>query len=314
MKAEHLQFVEKVNETRFKDPLSRRNFMKGVVATGAGAAGLAAIAGGTASNAFAASSSDVNDINIAVTAEALAVTYLGAVINGAYQNATGNDAAVKTILQAAQYEEYVHYKVLTSLGAKPLTTTFTVPASADPSDKAKALATIEVAEGLFVAAYLAAVGDFANEGNWKYAQVAAEIMGVEAQHLAFARFAQNESPANNLSFMIVGTGVNGGKTPVSSVADAATQLKALGFIGGTGTQVQFSNTAVPSPPGQDAAADSPTNATPVSSTSAGSPGMPNTGAMPLAGAGLLPLGIGGVALGGATAALVGMLRRRGDLG
>ncbi|MGH7904259.1 MAG: ferritin-like domain-containing protein [Candidatus Dormibacteraceae bacterium] len=306
MEAERLEFIEKVNEKRFSDPVSRRNFMKGVVATAGGAAGLAAL--GT-TTAFAASSTDQSDINIAVTAEALAVTYLGAVISKAYGSATGTDAAVKTILQAAQYEEDVHYKVLTSLGAKPLTTTFTVPASADPADKTKALATIEAAEGLFVAAYLSAVADFANEGNFKYAQVAAEIMGVESQHLALARFAQNESPANNLSFMQVGSGVNGGKTPVNSVADAATQLKNLGFIGGSGTQVQFSEAGVSAPQGQNTAADSPVNTTPASSAT---PGMPNTG-VPIANPSLFPVGLGGVALGGATAALFGMLRRRGEI-
>lgn len=307
MRAEHLEFVEKVNEKRFSDPVSRRRFMTGVVAAAGGAAGVSALAAG-GSTAFAATSADVSDIDIAVTAEALAVTYLGAVISGAYANATGTDAAVKTILQAAQYEEDVHYKVLTSLGATPLTTTFTVPASSDPKDKTKALATIEIAENIFVGAYLAAVADFANEGNWKYAQYAAEFMGVEAQHLALARFAQNESPANNQSFMTVGAGVNGGKTPINSVADAATALKSLGFIGGSGTQVQFSEAGVAAPQGQNTGADSPTSSSPASS-----PGMPNTGVPPTANASLFPVGLGGVALGGATAALVGLLRRRGEI-
>ncbi|MGH7922053.1 MAG: ferritin-like domain-containing protein [Candidatus Dormibacteraceae bacterium] len=230
-------------------------------------------------------------------------------ISKAYASASGTDATVKTILQAAQYEEDIHYKVLTSLGAKPLTTTFTVPPSADPTNKKAALATIEVAENLFVAAYLAAVADFASEGNWKYAQYAAEIMGVEAQHLALARFAQNESPANDQSFMIVGSGVNGGKTPVTSVADAATALKNLGFIGGSGTQVQFSEAGVAAPQGQNATADSPTSSSPAST-----PTMPNTGVPPSSGdASLFPVGLGGVALGGATAALVGLLRRRGEV-
>jgi hypothetical protein len=307
MEAEHLEFIEKVNHSRFRDPISRRRFMKGVVATAGGGLGVAALGGGYAAPVWAASNTDVNDINIAVTAEALAVTYLGAVIAQAYGNATGTDATVKTILQAAQYEEDIHYKVLTSLGAKPLTTTFTVPPSADPTDKTKALTTIVAAEGLFVAAYLAAVGDFANEGNYKYAQYAAEIMGVEAQHLALARFALNMSPANDQSFMVVGAQVNGGQTPVNSVADAATQLKSLGFIGGSGTQVQFSEAGVAAPQGQDTSADTPTNTSPAST-----PGMPNTGAS-FQNPSLFPVGLGGVAVGSATAALIGMLRRRREI-
>ncbi|MGH7922054.1 MAG: hypothetical protein ACREQM_19235 [Candidatus Dormibacteraceae bacterium] len=35
MRSEHLEFVERVNEKRFKDTMSRRRFMGGVVAAAA---------------------------------------------------------------------------------------------------------------------------------------------------------------------------------------------------------------------------------------------------------------------------------------
>lgn len=59
--------------------------------------------------------------------------------------------------------------------------------------------TLEVAETLFVNAYLTAITTFAKAGKSNLARYASEISGVEAQHLALARFAAGKLP-NDLGF------------------------------------------------------------------------------------------------------------------
>ncbi|MGH2842705.1 MAG: ferritin-like domain-containing protein [Solirubrobacteraceae bacterium] len=137
-------------------------------------------------------------ITAAVTAEALAVTYLTGLVENASK--IGIPANLVPVLQAANAAEYDHYKVLGSLGAKPLTTKFWAPNSFFASS-ADAFATIEYAETQFVNAYLIAVTAFAKAGKDSLARYAAEILGTEAEHRALARFAQGKLP-NNVGFEV----------------------------------------------------------------------------------------------------------------
>lgn len=136
------------------------------------------------------SSSQVSQIvDTAVTAEALAVTYLTGLIEHA--SATGVSKFVD-VLKAANAAEYDHYKALISLGAKPITTKFWAPdAFFKPGEP---FTVLELAETLFVDAYLIATTAFVNAGKADLARYAGEIGGVEAQHLALVRFARNELP------------------------------------------------------------------------------------------------------------------------
>jgi hypothetical protein len=59
--------------------------------------------------------------------------------------------------------------------------------------------TLQVAETLFVNAYLIAITAFAKAGKTDYVRYASEIAGVEAQHLALARYAAGKLP-NDLGF------------------------------------------------------------------------------------------------------------------
>jgi hypothetical protein len=135
-------------------------------------------------------------IDAAVTAEALAVTYLTGLVENA--GTIGIPASLVPVLQAANQAEYDHYQALRSLGAKPLTETFWAPNSFFASSNA-VFATIEYAETQFVNAYLIAVTAFAKAGDNKLARYAAEILGTEAEHRALARFAQGKLP-NNVGF------------------------------------------------------------------------------------------------------------------
>jgi len=158
-----------------------------IVSAGAPGVALAQGAGGQAGQVS-------QIVDTAVTAEALAVTYLTGLIEHA--SATGVSKFVD-VLKAANAAEYDHYKALISLGAKPLTTKFWAPdAFFRPGEPFKVL---ELAETLFVDAYLIATTAFVKAGKVDLARYAGEIGGVEAQHLALVRFARNELP-NDRSF------------------------------------------------------------------------------------------------------------------
>ena len=152
----------------------------------------AAVAGSTAAPA----DSVKTVIDTAITAEALAVTYLTAVIGGA--KGTHVEPFVD-VLKAANAAEYTHYQVLKSLGARPLTLKFWAPNDFFGPKLANVFPTIEVAESLFVDAYLIGTTVFAKAGKDDLARYAGEIGGVEAEHLALARFAQKKLP-NNIAF------------------------------------------------------------------------------------------------------------------
>jgi len=135
-------------------------------------------------------------IDTAVTAEALAVTYLSAVI----KKAPGTPVAkFVEVLKAANAEEYDHYKALMGLGAKPIATRFWAPDAFFGPHLSGVFPALEVAETLFVNAYLIAITAFAKAGKADLARYASEISSVEAQHLALARFADNKLP-NDVGF------------------------------------------------------------------------------------------------------------------
>ena len=186
----------------------------------------------------AAQSEDVTTIiNIAATAEAMAVTLLGAAIAGAagYTNADGSKglaAPLVAILKAAQSAEQAHYAYLTGAGAKPLTTTFNIPDPKIATDTTTLFKTIEALETAFISAYEAAANEFSAMGNSALVKVALQVGAVEAEHRALARLAQGDSVPHNVAFE---------SAQFATVGDAAKALMSLGFIGGTGTAVKYAD-------------------------------------------------------------------------
>ncbi|HZU11544.1 MAG TPA: ferritin-like domain-containing protein [Chloroflexota bacterium] len=179
-------------------------------------------------------------INIADTAEHLAITLLTAAVNNA--STLNLNGLVLQIVQAALAEEVYHAEFLESAGAKTLTDTFTVPDPKILTDFTTFFNTVQTLETAFVAAYLRASYEFSAAGNAQLAQYAMEIGGVEAEHRALARAAlalasssnTADVPPNNVAFE---------SDLFNSVADAAKALQAAGFIGGSGTQVTYPGTA-----------------------------------------------------------------------
>jgi hypothetical protein len=186
--------------------------------------------------AAAASCESVQDIiNIAATAEAFAVTALGGALDNAANGRLALNAEQQQTLRAARAEEQAHFTFLTGAGAKPLTTTFTIPDPRIVTDVPTFLRTLITLEEAFIAAYMAAAQEFAVLGQARLVQVALQIGAIEAEHRAGARYYAITAGVltgtpNDVAFE---------KALFGSVGQAAAALQQLGFIGGTGTQVTY---------------------------------------------------------------------------
>jgi hypothetical protein len=174
-------------------------------------------------------------INIAATAEAFAVTALGAAIENARNGMLAlNDEQIQT-LEAARAAEQSHYQYLTDAGAEPLTLTFTVPDPAIVTDVPTFLTTLIALEEAFIAAYLAAAQEFTILGEARLAQVALQIGAIEAEHRVGVRFYAIQAgilsgTPNDVAFE---------KALFTSVGEAAALLQDLGFIGGDGPEITY---------------------------------------------------------------------------
>lgn len=200
---------------------------------GAGVA-LAAVPG--VAGAQSAAPETVQDIiNIADTAEHLAVTVLTAAVNNASQ--LGLTGLLLAFTQAALAEEQYHADFLEKAGAKPLTDEFTVPDPKILTDLQTFLATLEVAETLFIGAYMAAVREFTQLNQPTLAKYAYQIGAVEAEHRAHVR--AGEALTTNLTKGVPPNNKAFETNVVATVGDAAKQLQALGFIMGSGTKVTY---------------------------------------------------------------------------
>ncbi len=198
LEAEDVQRLDKILADTDTPAVTRRALV-GRAATGAAAVGALGALGPIPAALARGGGNSINDIvTAAVTAEALAVTYLTGVVENASK--IGIPSNLVPVLKAANAAEYDHYKTLRSLGAKPLTTKFWAPNSFFASSQ-DVFATIEYAETQFVNAYLIGVTAFAKAGKDSLARYAAEILGTEAEHRALARFAQGKLP-NNVGFEV----------------------------------------------------------------------------------------------------------------
>jgi ferritin-like protein len=193
--ADELQKIDNVLADTGTSSHTRRSLL-GRAAVGA--AGMTAVgAFGPLSSALASSGDSVKTVGTtAVTAEALAVTFLTEVVHRAPGSAVESAA---NIIKAANAEEQAHYRVLRKSGFKPLTTKFWLPDAIFANNMKDIPAVIEVAETLFVNAYLIGITTFAQHHKVKFARYAGEILGVEAEHRALARSLQNKLP-NNLAY------------------------------------------------------------------------------------------------------------------
>ena len=192
---------------------TRRKFVGGATAT-LGTMGLLGAAGpGTALAASAKRADPQNILNIAATAEVLAT-----IVNTVGAEVVPLDSVTKRNVQAAAVEEFTHYKVLRSLGARPATKKIWVPSAAVASPT-NFLSTLVIGDQVFITAYLIGVKSFGSRGDGKAAQFAAQTMGAEAVHRALALQSLGQL-GNDRVFM---------KTTFNNINDAPKKLEAKGF-------------------------------------------------------------------------------------
>lgn len=221
-------------ETLTHNP-SRRFALKGAIAgiTGLALAGGAVGAGvvfaeqqgekahaAAATNPAAAKKAIGAILNVAATAETLAVVFYTQVLSHA--DKLGLKPASRVNIKAAQIEEQLHLNFLNKNGAKTMATTFSFPQGDETFEKLELfLKTQQLLESAFVGAYLAAVKELAQLGRPDLAQVAAQLAADEAEHRVVGRQIGAMLPIDNEAFPAV---------LVPNVAAAPALLKKTGFL------------------------------------------------------------------------------------
>ena len=211
----------------FSTRRSRRALLKGAAI---GVTGVAAVAAGgllipkhaahASGGGEGAEDTVVQILSIAATAEELAVTFYSHGI--AKASKLGISGPNLAYLQAAVIEEQIHRDFEVAAGGKPLTNTFSFPHGDETFEHLDVfIATLEELEEAFIAAYLAAVKEFALLGQAGLAQLAAQICGIENEHRALGRDIGGLIPADNWAFS---------PALVESVGDAVDVLAAEGFL------------------------------------------------------------------------------------
>lgn len=187
--------------------LSRRTMFRagGALAAGATLSGIAGLVGPGAAQAaeeemLSASAHDQMDsietmLNLAATAETLAVTHYHAALTSGGLDLSD---AEKVILRAALSSELQHLEFINASGGKALTDQFYVRRNAY-SDRAEFVSQTDFAEVIFVGAWLAATRRFAELGNPRLAATAAQVAAVEQSHKALIRTFGPGLVPNNVS-------------------------------------------------------------------------------------------------------------------
>ncbi|CAN5676200.1 ferritin-like domain-containing protein [soil metagenome] len=214
---------------------SRRSIFKGAAVVGLGmtAAQAGLIRALAQESTPMAEGEDLQTIiNIAATAESLAVALYGHVIESAKNGDYDTDIpdAVVGVLVSARAAEQYHLEYLEAAGAVPLTQEFTVPDPALLTSTQLIFDTAVQLETAFIAAYTAAAHRFAELGQVDLVRTSMEVAAVEGEHRVLAAYVAGIRPANNVALA---------PALFKTVGEAAEALTSLGFIGGTGTPISY---------------------------------------------------------------------------
>ncbi|GGJ67895.1 ferritin-like domain-containing protein [Deinococcus aquiradiocola] len=125
------------------------------------------------------SESPAQVLNMAATAEALAVTFYHHALSGATFGMNGDTRAHLHAMLAA---EQAHLDLLGTLGGRPLTQRFSLPVAVRTDAAAFAETGLHL-ERVLTGAYLAAAHQLAGAGHATLAATAAQLGASEAQHL-----------------------------------------------------------------------------------------------------------------------------------
>lgn len=198
----------------------RRTLLKGAV-TGAASGAALSLGALLQSQKQAHANTSLQQIfDIAVTIERLAVTTYN--LGFANASAMGISGSNLSNLQAALVEEQIHELFLESLGAIPLTSTFSYQAG--PSTFTSLPTFIQVQQqlaGMIASFYLAAVSELAQAGQPRWAQIFAQIACIKAEHRILGRSILGQQALTNYAFEPVF---------LASVSDAPAAMTATGYL------------------------------------------------------------------------------------
>jgi hypothetical protein len=163
-------------------------------------------------------------LDLLLTQEFLGVTFIGAAIERAPRTPS---EAFLPVLRSAVTAEFVHGEAVKKAGGKPLTTSFWFPDAAFGGGGAGLFSTIESVEEIEISLYLAGVSAYARAAKDVGARMCGEALGVEAEHRALARFAQDKlgkdvGVPNDRGFQNFGW-------PTAAKARAALEALGVGF-------------------------------------------------------------------------------------
>ncbi|WP_201363785.1 ferritin-like domain-containing protein [Dictyobacter formicarum] len=202
---------------------ARRTVLKGAVAglASLSALGAHALVRPGAVFAYNSSRSKLQHIlDIAVTVEQLAVTTYGnGVANASTLGISGNKLKY---LQAALVEEQIHEIFFESMGAQPLTSTFSYPnGDSTFTNLSTFIEAQQQLEEIFASVYLIGVVEVAQLNQYRLAQILAQTAGIESEHRVLGRVIEGSDPADNYAY-----------TPVliKQVEDAPSVLSAEGYL------------------------------------------------------------------------------------
>jgi rubrerythrin len=207
-------------ETLVNETMARRGFLKVLTATGLGM-GAAALLTGRAS-AQSAGITDVDILNLALTAEYLATDV--------YYNATlcGFDGLTKEYIDAARDQENEHVdalqKTVRALGGKPAARPeFVYPVKFDTKNQLPVLRVMNALEDAFVGAYLGALPLIQNKD---VLSAAGAILGNEATHRCLIR----QSRINLGDDTVTGLQVGNDRAYERAITPAQATSAVLGFV------------------------------------------------------------------------------------
>ena len=247
------------------EQVDRRTLLKNVGVAGAGLALATLLAGcGGSGSGTATVNMDKQILNAAAVAEALATVMYINIIRGSIYAGLSSNPADQAYLVAAWAQEVNHYNLLVSAGATavPTGTALYFPTGMFTSAQAT-FNTLETLEDAFIAAYLIGVRDFSTAPN---KVLAAQIMGVEAEHRTLGRVIANDLSLSGTTGL---SGTSEGVTPsshasnniayertftsalpnIAAVVTALTPFLTLGTAGFSTTPYTFDSTVFALPNG-----------------------------------------------------------------
>jgi len=165
--------------------VSRRKMLKTAGVGGAATLAFATLFGTDIAKAAPEGDDPQTILNLASTAEALAVTAFHSIITlSSFYG--GLKPVYQNYLKSALRQEQEHFDFLVANGAKPLANKFFFPNGILDSLPLYVYVT-DVLEGVFIAAYMASIRRFAELGRPDLAWTSASVMGIEAEHKAINR-------------------------------------------------------------------------------------------------------------------------------